>query len=77
VKAVSAISPVSGQEALKALQKKGFRMRKGKGDHIVVDKPSDNVLPFVVPLKDELKPGTLHFIIKSSNDFKEDFERLI
>lgn len=74
---MSAISPVSGQKALKALQKKGFRMRKGKGDHIVVDKPSDNVLPFVVPLKDELKPGTLHFIIKSSNDFKEDFERLI
>jgi predicted RNA binding protein YcfA (HicA-like mRNA interferase family) len=62
---------------LKALQKKGFRIRKGKGDHIVVDKPSDNVPPFVVPLKDELKKGTLHFIIKSSNDFKEDFEQLI
>jgi len=69
--------PVSGQEALKALQRKGFRIRKGRGDHIVVDKPSDNVLPFVVPLKDELKKGTYHFIIKSSKDFKEEFEHLI
>jgi hypothetical protein len=42
----------------------------------VVDKPSDNVSPFVVPLKSELKKGTLHFIITSSKDFKEDFERL-
>lgn len=71
------MSPFSGQDALKALQRKGFRIRKGKGDHIVVDKPNDDVLPFVVPLKRELKKGTLHFIIKSSKDFKEDFERLV
>jgi predicted RNA binding protein YcfA (HicA-like mRNA interferase family) len=67
---------VSGQDALKALQKKGFRIRRGKGDHIVVDKP-DEVEPFVVPLKKELKKGTLHFIIKSSKDFKDDFHRLL
>ncbi len=71
------IPKVSGQDALKALQRKGFRIRKGRGDHIVVDKPSDNVQPFVVPLKGELKKGTLHFVIKSSKDFKDDFERLI
>lgn len=76
MKRCSTISPVSGQDALKALQRKGFRMRQGKGDHIVVDKP-DEVPPFVVPLKHELKKGTLHFIITSSKDFKEDFERLI
>lgn len=74
---VSIISPVSGQDALKALKRKGFRIRKGKGDYIVVDKPSDNVPPFVVPLKHELKTGTLHFIIASSKDFKEDFDKLI
>lgn len=71
------MSPVSGQEALKALQKKGFRIRKGKGSHIVVDRPTNSIPPFVVPLKKELKKGTLNHIIKSSKDFKEDFFRLL
>lgn len=71
------MSPVSGQEALKALQKKGFRIRKGKGSHIVVDRPTNNIAPFVVPLKKELKKGTLNHIIKSSKDFKEGFFRLL
>jgi len=59
------------------LKKKGFRIRKGKGSHIVVDRPSNHVAPFVVPLKEELKKGTLHHIIKTSKDFKEDFYQLL
>jgi predicted RNA binding protein YcfA (HicA-like mRNA interferase family) len=66
---------VSGQDALKALYKKGFKMRKGKGDHVVVSK--DQMPPFVVPLKHELKKGTFEHIVKSSGDFKEDFEHLL
>ena len=69
------LAPVSGQEALKALYKKGFKLRKGKGDHVVVSK--EGVAPFVVPLKDELKEGTFNHIVKSSGDFKEGFSRLI
>jgi predicted RNA binding protein YcfA (HicA-like mRNA interferase family) len=71
--------PISGQDVLKALvNKKGFSVRKGKGDHVVVDKPTDpDVKPFVVPLKKELKKGTLNFIIKSSKDFKHDFYSLL
>jgi len=68
---------VSGQDALKALRKKGFRIRKGRGSHVVVDKPEDSVEPFVVSLHNELKVGTLHFIIKSSKDFKDEFHRLV
>ena len=67
---------ISGQDTLKALEKKGFRIRKGRGSHIVVDRPDNCVAPFVVPLKKELKKGTLNHIIKSSKDFKEDFYRL-
>jgi predicted RNA binding protein YcfA (HicA-like mRNA interferase family) len=67
--------PISGQEALKALYKKGFQVRKGRGDHIVVAKEDSR--PFVVPLKGELKKGTLNFIIKRSGNFKKDFEKLI
>lgn len=66
---------MSGQEALKALYKKGFKMRKGKGDHIVVFK--EGIGHFVVPLKGELKKGTLDWIIKSSGDFKDGFEKLV
>jgi predicted RNA binding protein YcfA (HicA-like mRNA interferase family) len=67
--------PISGQDALKALQRKGFRIRRGRGSHIVVSK--EGVPPFVVPLHDELKTSTLHHIIKSSGNFKEDFDELL
>lgn len=60
---------------MKALHKKGFEIRQAKGDHIAVSKPS--VQPFVVPLHKELKKGTLDFIIKMSEDFKEGFMELI
>lgn len=67
---------MSGQDALKALQKKGFGMRPGKGSHMVVMKK--DMPPFVVPLHRELKRGTLHFIIKKSGDFKEgDLEKYL
>jgi len=69
--------PISSQDALKVLKKKGFRIRKGRGSHIVVDRPANSVAPFVVPIRKELKKGTLNFIIKSSKNFKEDFYKLI
>lgn len=66
---------MSGQEALKALQKKGFGIRMGRGDHVVVKK--EDLPPFVVPLHKELKKGTLSHIIKSSGDFKEGFQKYL
>jgi predicted RNA binding protein YcfA (HicA-like mRNA interferase family) len=65
---------VSGQEALKALQKKGFGIRMGRGDHVVVKKED---VQFVVPLHPQLKKGTLDHIIKSSGDFKEGFHKYL
>jgi len=50
-------------------------MRYGKGSHVVVCK--DGVKPFVVPLHNELKKGTIDFVIKSSQDFKEGFYELL
>jgi len=67
---------LSGREVLKILERKGFSMRYGKGDHIVVEK--EGIAPFVVPLKKELKKGTLNHIIKQSGDFnKEKFFELL
>ena len=68
--------PISGQDALKALNRKGFRIRKGKGSHVVVDRLEDHIQPFVVPLKKELKKGTQNFIVKSSKNFKDHFLKL-
>lgn len=65
---------MSGKEALKILQKKGFRIRKGRGSHIVVSK--SGIPPFVVHKHKELKAGTLDHIIKNSGDFKEDFGKI-
>lgn len=67
--------PVSGEEALKVLKKKGFMIRKGRGSHIVVSKVG--VPPFSVPLHPELKKGTLSHIIRSSGDFREGFLGLL
>ena len=67
--------PISGQDALKALHRKGFKTRKAKGSHVVVEKPG--VRPFVVPLHKELKKGTINHIIKNSMDFKEQFYQLV
>jgi predicted RNA binding protein YcfA (HicA-like mRNA interferase family) len=69
------LAPTSGQEALKALQRKGFTIRKGRGSHVVVSK--EGTPPFVVPLHHELKKGTLNHIVKSSGDFKEGFEEFL
>jgi len=66
---------VSGREALKALQKKGFEIRMGRGDHVVVKK-KDMPL-FIVPLHPELKKGTLDHIIKSSGNFKDGFHKFL
>ncbi|RLI10108.1 hypothetical protein DRO42_02310 [Candidatus Bathyarchaeota archaeon] len=65
------MGPISGQDALKALEKKGFELRRGKGSHVVAYK--QDTKPFTVPLHRELKKGTLNHIIKSSGDFKEGF----
>jgi len=69
-------APVSGQDVLKALKKKGFSLRRGKGSHVVAyGKP--NVAPFPVPLHPELKKGTIESIVYSSKDFKEGFYELL
>jgi len=48
----------------------------GRGDHVVVSR--DDAPPFVVPIKNELKKGTVHHIVKKSGDFKEeDLRKLI
>ena len=67
---------ISGFDALKVLiNKKGFKVRRRKGSHVVVSK--NGIAPFTVPLHPELKRGTLNHIIKCSGNFKKEFFELL
>jgi hypothetical protein len=55
--------PHSGEFYVKTANKKGCRVRMGKGDHVVVYSP-DGREAMAVPLKKELATGTDHSIWK-------------
>ena len=44
----------------------------GKGSHVVASKKGEK--PFVVPMHQRLKPGTLNHIVKSSGNFVYGFQ---
>lgn len=65
---------VSGEEAIKALQRLGFRRVRQRGSHVILKKstPSGEI-GCVVPLHNQLKIGTLHGILKLANVTPEEF----
>lgn len=65
---------ISGKDAVKALSKLGFSIKRQKGSHIVLQKDSRI---FTVPLHSTLKKGTLHAILKQSNISLEELKRYI
>lgn len=67
---------VSGEDVVKVLSKRGFTVRKGKGDHVVLQR-NDNYRNVVVPLHKELKPGTLRAIIRQAGLTVDEFVSLL
>jgi len=65
---------VSGQEAVRALEKLGFQQARQRGSHVILKKstPSGDV-GCVVPLHRELAIGTLRGILKQAGVTPEDF----
>ena len=65
---------LSGEEAIKALERLGFRRVRQKGSHVIMKKstPAGDV-GCVVPLHRQLKVGTLHGILKLAKVEVEDF----
>jgi len=55
---------------LKALEKSGFRPIRQRGSHILL---SNNCNLVTVPLREEIKPGTLLSIIDQAKLSKENF----
>ena len=61
---------VSGQEAVRALERLGFSQVRQKGSHVVMRKGSSGT---VIPLHRELKIGTLSGILRQASVSPDDF----
>ena len=65
---------VSGNDVIKLLQKDGFVVTRQRGSHVSLHKKVENkVLLVVVPIKKEIKKGTLLSIIKQAGMTRDDF----
>ena len=65
---------VSGQEAIRALERLGFIQVRQRGDHVVLKRQmSGDVVGCVVPLHRELAIGTLRGILRQARVTPEEF----
>ena len=65
---------VSGDEAIRALERLGFKKVRQRGSHVVLKKTTEHeVLGCVVPLHPELKIGTLRGILRQAKTGVDEF----
>ena len=65
---------VSGSDVIKMLEKEGFLVVRQRGSHVSLHKKTDNkTVLVVVPIKEEVKKGTLLSIIKQAGMAREEF----
>lgn len=65
---------VSGQEAVRTLERLGFVQVRQRGSHVVLKKrTSEEEVGCVVPLHPELAIGTLRGILKQAGGTPEEF----
>ncbi len=67
---------VSGQECVKALQRKSFVVRRQRGSHIIMQRDDPYSL-VSIPNHREIKVGTLRKIIKDAGLTVEEFVDLL
>lgn len=66
--------PISGKQAIKILEERGFTIVRQRGSHVVLTKQKDNSKRItVVPLHKELKKGTIRSIAKLAGLTPRDF----
>jgi len=73
---MSVLPRISGQQCLKALQKKGFYLKRQAGSHMILRK-DDPFCQLVVPDHKELDTGTLRAIIRQSGLSVDEFVKLL
>ena len=65
---------VSGEEAIRALERLGFRQIRQRGSHVILKKETiEGSVGCVVPLHPELAIGTLHGILQQAKLSAEEF----
>jgi len=65
---------VSGEKAIKALEKLGFIRIRQKGSHVVLKKETENeVIGCVVPLHNELATGPWRSILRMAQITPDEF----
>ena len=65
---------VSGEEAVRALQRLGFVRIRQRGSHLILKKQTpEGTVGCVVPLHRELAIGTLHGILKMAGIDPDEF----
>ena len=69
---------VSGERAIKALERLGFRRVRQRGSDVVLRKDTpDGAVGCVIPLHRELASGTLRGILKQAKVTAEDFSNAL
>ena len=65
---------VTGQEAIRALQRLGFEKVRQRGSHVILKKEtSKGAVGCVIPLHRELKIGTLRGILRQAKVTPDEF----
>ncbi len=65
---------VTGPEAIRALQRLGFKKVRQRGSHVILKKEtSEGAVGCVIPLHRELKIGTLHGILRQAKVTPDEF----
>lgn len=65
---------ISGQQAIRALEKMGFEQVRQRGSHVVLKKQTpEGAVGCVVPLHRELAIGTLRGILRQAGITPEEF----
>lgn len=67
---------ISGPEAVKALQRAGFIVRRQSGSHVVLTS-GERTISVPVHGGRDLKPGTLRSIIRDAGLTADDLRRLL
>lgn len=67
---------ISGDQAIKALERRGWRVHRTKGSHYALEHP-DFDPTIVVPRHKELRPGTLNQILKTAEISRDEFRKLL
>lgn len=65
---------VSGQEAVRAMERLGFRVTRQRGSHVMMKKNTpEGEVGCAIPLHDELAVGTLRGILRQAKVSVDDF----